>query len=631
MLGWCANTVQNGLSSNIFAVKEIKVDNKSDRQKVALHWASEVKAMAMMNTLDHKDHIVRFITAFRRGNPKDPEHYLVTEWADGGNLRNLWESIPKPPLTASFLKAVVKELLGLAQAFCAAHFLTSGGVYSGASYRHGDLKPANILWFQGGEFGKLKICDWGEAKNKQVVTAMRHSKTSAEFGTRRYEPPEVETGVSSMLPGQEEKRRSRLYDIWAMGCITLEFIVWLLYGLDGLQRFNKSVKGDLNDDSPFYQTSEKGGKKIARVHDVVTYWIGQLAQDPSCRAGTTALGDLLEIVHKGLLVVRLPKKGGTFSEHNFQQHHVQIHPTKPNKPGVEDARHQVFVGTSTFQAIPSAIIPSITVIPAEQDESDREPAFVVAGPERFRADQLRDRLEFIMTADEDDSYWSSQLERKIPDIPGDLYSTNSASEHLRRPHKSRVDYGHPKLDPTKWEFKVDNTFAAEVFSAYNGTTTFPLPNTKVSSNLCANCKSFRERVWNIIFSIKYDVQNLEAKAKAKECDLCELLWATCQRNWGVMFPEVSFERFGSFLTMNAGGPPVLSMSRSPSKLSLALSQFARKHLKLMLGSQIVEAEKRLRSRLDLLNCRRSEAQPTLKSFGNGSAIVMKTTNRAHVS
>ncbi|KAI9656046.1 MAG: hypothetical protein M1821_005107 [Bathelium mastoideum] len=315
----------NSASSHTFAVKVFKVDNARDRQEVAQNWVSEVKVMAKMNELNHKN-IVRFITAFRRGIG-----------ADGGNLRNLWEATPKPQLTASTIQEVIKQLLGLAEALKAVHFLTSGGVYTGVSYRHGDLKPANILWFTDkGKLGTLKICDWGCAKNTDVVTAMRHNKISAGYATRRYEPPETETGVGSMLLGSQEKEIFLLYDIWSMGCIILEFIVWLHYGIEGLEKFNKSMKGRMRDDSPFYQFSDRGGEKQARVHNVVKYWMDYMAQDPSCTAGAAALGDLLEIVQRGLLVVKLPRRGDTFDENNLQQPYMNLPATQRYELGIDD-------------------------------------------------------------------------------------------------------------------------------------------------------------------------------------------------------------------------------------------------------------------------------------------------------
>jgi serine/threonine protein kinase len=68
----------------------------------------------------------------------------------------------------------------------------------GASYRHGDLMPENILVFEeGGPIGKLKIEDWGEAKYQGKNTAIRAGKTTTRFGNKRYEAPEVETAVDT--------------------------------------------------------------------------------------------------------------------------------------------------------------------------------------------------------------------------------------------------------------------------------------------------------------------------------------------------------------------------------------------------------------------------------------------------
>jgi serine/threonine protein kinase len=67
----------------VIAVKELTV-----KERVVKEWASEVRALRTMNALG-EEHIVRFITAFRRGKPDNLEHYLVFEWADGGTLRDL--------------------------------------------------------------------------------------------------------------------------------------------------------------------------------------------------------------------------------------------------------------------------------------------------------------------------------------------------------------------------------------------------------------------------------------------------------------------------------------------------------------------------------------------------------------
>jgi serine/threonine protein kinase len=80
------------------------------------------------------------------------------------------------------------------------------------------MKPENILRFRDRtRVGILKIADMGLAKHHAVATYLR-PRTSTRYGTVRYEPPEVMTHKLA------EEGRSRLYDIWSMGCITLELI-----------------------------------------------------------------------------------------------------------------------------------------------------------------------------------------------------------------------------------------------------------------------------------------------------------------------------------------------------------------------------------------------------------------------
>lgn len=282
-------------------MKEVKTTG--DPQEVAVHWEREVAALRRMNALKN-DNIVRFITAFRRHTRNGGvEHYLMFEWADSGNLRNLWERIPKPHLTASLAKQVVQQIFGLANALNAAHNLNN----TGASYRHGDLKPENILVFKDEtDIGTLKIGDWGEAKYQGQRTEMRLSGSKSRIGTVRYEAPEIRTGIAEAYEGQSKDRKSRMIDIWALGCITLEFIVWLLHGLEGLERFNTEVSGP-----SFYQITVENGENVAKVHPNAVRWMDRMACLPACNGNQTAIGRLLELVKTSLLVVRLPRRLGS--------------------------------------------------------------------------------------------------------------------------------------------------------------------------------------------------------------------------------------------------------------------------------------------------------------------------------
>ncbi|KAF4983471.1 hypothetical protein FZEAL_1200 [Fusarium zealandicum] len=208
--------------------------------------------------------------------------YLMLEWADSRNLRELCMSHPKPFLGPQLVKEAIEQLLGLSSALCVVH---EGMV------QHGDLKPENILSFKGKDdklLGTLKLGDWGLAKRQTAGTQPEATTSIIGQGTLRYEPPEA-TG-------------SQLSDMWAMGCIILEFMVWLLYGKEGLMKFSRETIGKSEYDSPFY---EVGSDKGCKINGAAINWMNMMAKHTGGR-GDTALSDLLTIVRTKLLVVQLP-------------------------------------------------------------------------------------------------------------------------------------------------------------------------------------------------------------------------------------------------------------------------------------------------------------------------------------
>jgi serine/threonine protein kinase len=170
------------------------------------------------------------------------------------------------------------------------------------SIRHGDLKPENILRFPNddAELGTLKIADLGHAKQHVLATVDRnneHQVTSTAYGTKSYEALEITT---------TEYGRSRLYDIWSMGCITLEFIIWILYGNQCLTRFYHQISGGSRLPYQYYEIPDPSRPYHAEVHRVVRRWIDHiLTKDPEC-SQNSAIRDLLVVVREKLLVVQLP-------------------------------------------------------------------------------------------------------------------------------------------------------------------------------------------------------------------------------------------------------------------------------------------------------------------------------------
>ena len=200
------------------------------------------------------NHLISRIAAVARGD----NYYSILEWADGGDLRNLWNQGHKLKLTGNNIVEFLQQFRGIAGALeklrsekhdkstdeqknnadiPAAHFVvpiinTIDADVPGSSstppiidapddedqsnWHHGDLKPENILRFKQDSqwLGKLQISDLGLAKQHQERTSLREVATAEKLGSTRYEPPE------SYTDRETKKARSRRYDIWSMGCIT---------------------------------------------------------------------------------------------------------------------------------------------------------------------------------------------------------------------------------------------------------------------------------------------------------------------------------------------------------------------------------------------------------------------------
>ena len=118
---------------------------------------------------------------------------------------------------------------------------------------HHDLKPENILffWHTDPPRGIFRISDWGSGK----VNTYRSGSinTRSPTGTPTYEPPEVLV----------EGRISRPYDVWSLGCVFLELLIWALVDHEAVQKFKKDrfARRDLSsansrEDDAFWQKTE---------------------------------------------------------------------------------------------------------------------------------------------------------------------------------------------------------------------------------------------------------------------------------------------------------------------------------------------------------------------------------------
>ena len=159
---------------------------------------------------------------------------------------------------------------------------------------HHDLKPENILYFYDTDppRGTLRISDWGSGK----INTYRSGKTMFTFspnGTLTYEPPEI----------MYEGKTSRPYDVWSLGCVFLELLVWSLWSFQEVKKFagERKDRRDLGSqsilkDDAFWQRIE-GGNVVLRGG--VKSYINRLA-DALQNQDLKALQAVFELVRQML-------------------------------------------------------------------------------------------------------------------------------------------------------------------------------------------------------------------------------------------------------------------------------------------------------------------------------------------
>lgn len=101
---------------------------------------------------------------------------------------------------------------------------------------HGDIKPENILFFSDSEgredgVGTLQLADFGLTRYHHTNTV---SHVTFQAGLGAYDPPEKHIVWKS----------GQALDVWALGCLFLEFGIWLIFGVDGLIDFKRDRESE---------------------------------------------------------------------------------------------------------------------------------------------------------------------------------------------------------------------------------------------------------------------------------------------------------------------------------------------------------------------------------------------------
>jgi serine/threonine protein kinase len=203
------------------------------------------------------------------------KYYMLFPWARC-DLDGYWKYEPRPefintetkPVNGDTIRWIPKQILGLAGALERIHDPRHLGDDKGGRVygRHGDLKPKNILFFEGppGSRGTLVISDLGLGQLNSENS--RSNIPAAQTGvTPAYRPPEFD------IQGGKASRSS---DIWQLGCVLLEFVCWILGG-DALrgefweERMSPYITGTVSD--IFFDAKlEADGNTVFMVKEVIS-------------------------------------------------------------------------------------------------------------------------------------------------------------------------------------------------------------------------------------------------------------------------------------------------------------------------------------------------------------------------
>ncbi|KAH9884418.1 kinase-like domain-containing protein [Xylariomycetidae sp. FL2044] len=260
-----------GSGKQLFAIKKLNFDGartgKWTAREVFQNEANFLSRISSDSKLHSSQHLARLSATFEiessttaTAAASASDFYFVFPCADM-NLWDFWQD-PAAPLLRSaknhgprMARWLAEQFAGLTEAlkiiqqfFDFKRLSDDDDRWHKTLGTHGDIKAENILLFRNwrgsrssdSEFGVLQIADFGLARFHSGHTAV------AAAGTNTPPPQMMRRGHAYCAPEVEVFRRCDEYtDLWALGCLFLDFLVWYVHGPEGQRDFNRDRTGRL--------------------------------------------------------------------------------------------------------------------------------------------------------------------------------------------------------------------------------------------------------------------------------------------------------------------------------------------------------------------------------------------------
>jgi len=181
-------------------------------------------------------HIIKLLFWVRREEKGSSLDTLYTffPFADYGSLEELWELDDSKPRSPELLLWTLQQITGLADGLRVFHQAngTLDGICSTTILRF--CEPGEV-----GGFGRLVIAGIAPGRRGVYMPTTWNRGSDRQAAERKYDV---------LRPDSEAERQYRMWDVWSMGLTFLEFMLWLLHGMDTVKRFRRFRK-QLRSDS----------------------------------------------------------------------------------------------------------------------------------------------------------------------------------------------------------------------------------------------------------------------------------------------------------------------------------------------------------------------------------------------
>ncbi|KAI0128369.1 hypothetical protein BJ170DRAFT_621298 [Xylariales sp. AK1849] len=240
----------NRLNENTVVFKELVIQEAPGESEEVRGpeelWRNEVNTYNHISTSE----IPQFITTYHGSFQQSLNRTIVLEFANGKSLRHLFDSMPNG-IPAALRKKFWSKMFDLLRGLETIHSQTDKAHRGVLKAIHQDIKPDNILvfWENNDEDevpSCFKISDFGRSHVRKTSRDEEDPGGKHIGGNKMYGAPEC--CYTNLLAEHNARPLTSQADIWSMGTVFSETLIWSILGSDGRQDYREKRRKETNNE-----------------------------------------------------------------------------------------------------------------------------------------------------------------------------------------------------------------------------------------------------------------------------------------------------------------------------------------------------------------------------------------------